>query len=41
VVSLVGRYLDTIVETEAGFLLKDRCCVIDNYRIRNSLIIPV
>lgn len=41
VVSLVGRYLDTIVETDAGFLLKDRCCVIDNYRIRNSLIIPV
>lgn len=41
VVNLVGRYLDAIVETDDGFLLKDRYCVYDNYRIRTSLIIPV
>jgi anthranilate 1,2-dioxygenase small subunit len=39
--NMVGRYLDTLVETDEGFLLKDRWCVYDNYRIRNSLIIPV
>ena len=41
VVNMVGRYVDAIVETEDGFLLKDRSCVHDNYRIRNSLIIPI
>ena len=40
-VNLVGRYLDVIVETGDGFMLKDRYCVYDNYRIRTSLIIPV
>ncbi|MDH0686360.1 aromatic-ring-hydroxylating dioxygenase subunit beta [Achromobacter animicus] len=41
VVNMVGRYIDTIVRAPDGFLLKDRDCIIDNYRIRNSLIIPV
>ncbi|MFZ4758322.1 MAG: aromatic-ring-hydroxylating dioxygenase subunit beta [Burkholderiaceae bacterium] len=40
-VNLVGRYLDTLLETDAGLLLQDRWCVVDNYRIRTSLIIPV
>ena len=40
-VNLVGRTLDTFVETEGRLLLRDRWCVVDNYRIRTSLIIPV
>lgn len=40
-VNLVGRYLDTFVETDEGLRLRDRWCVVDNYRIRTSLIIPV
>ena len=40
-VNLVGRYLDTLLETDTGLLLQDRWCVVDNYRIRTSLIIPV
>ncbi|WP_428565295.1 aromatic-ring-hydroxylating dioxygenase subunit beta [Ramlibacter sp.] len=39
--NMVGRYVDTLVETDDGFLFKDRFCVHDNYRVRNSLIIPV
>lgn len=41
IVNMVGRYLDTLVRTDDGFLLKDRWCVYDNYRIRTSLIVPV
>ena len=41
IVNMVGRYVDTVVETDDGFLLKDRWCVYDNYRIRTSLIVPV
>lgn len=40
-VNLVGRTLDTFVEAEGRLLLRDRWCVVDNYRIRTSLIIPV
>lgn len=40
-VNLVGVYKDIIERTEDGFLLKSRDCIYDNYRIRNSLIIPV
>lgn len=40
-VNMVGRYIDTLVGTDDGYLLEDRWCVCDNYRIRNSLIIPV
>ncbi|MBV7486702.1 aromatic-ring-hydroxylating dioxygenase subunit beta [Bordetella sp. BOR01] len=41
VVNMVGRYVDALVETGQGFLLKERYCVHDNYRVRNSLIIPI
>lgn len=41
IVNMVGRYVDTLVETDEGFLIKDRWCVYDNYRIRTSLIVPV
>lgn len=41
VVNLVGIYKDVICRTESGLLLKYRDCIYDNYRIRNSLIIPV
>lgn len=40
-VNLVGRYIDTFVETDGGLQIRDRWCVVDNYRIRTSLIIPV
>jgi anthranilate 1,2-dioxygenase small subunit len=40
-VNLVGQYQDIIIRTEEGFKLQYRDCVYDNYRIRNSLIIPV
>lgn len=40
-VNLVGQYQDILEQTEDGFLLRRRDCVYDNYRIRNSLIIPV
>ncbi|MGG4775682.1 aromatic-ring-hydroxylating dioxygenase subunit beta [Paenalcaligenes sp. Me52] len=40
-ISLVGQYQDIVIRQEDGFLLKHRDCVYDNYRIRNSLIIPV
>lgn len=40
-ISLVGQYQDIFVRTNEGYLLKYRDCVYDNYRIRNSLIIPV
>lgn len=40
-ISLVGQYQDIVIRKEDGFLFKQRDCVYDNYRIRNSLIIPV
>lgn len=40
-VNMVGRYVDLVVERGDGFLLKERFCVYDNWRIRNSLIMPV
>lgn len=41
IVNMVGRYLDVLVRTDDGLRLKDRWCVVDNYRIRTSLIVPV
>ncbi|MEO6985772.1 MAG: aromatic-ring-hydroxylating dioxygenase subunit beta [Paralcaligenes sp.] len=41
VVSMVGRYLDILRRVDGGLALQRRDCVYDNYRIRNSLIIPV
>jgi len=40
-VNLVGVYKDIILRTDNGFVIKSRDCIYDNYRIRNSLIIPV
>lgn len=39
--NMVGRYLDTWRQTDAGWRLASRDCVYDNYRVRTSLIIPV
>jgi anthranilate 1,2-dioxygenase small subunit len=38
---MVGRYFDRLIRHGEGFLFKERACVFDNYRILNSLIIPV
>ncbi len=37
----LGRYVDEIIETEAGLLFKRRHCVFDNELIPNSLIYPI
>ena len=37
----VGRYLDTVVRTEAGLRLAARECVYDSEMIPNSLIYPI
>ncbi len=37
----VGRYIDTLVRTDAGLKLKTRVCVYDSEMILNSLIYPV
>jgi anthranilate 1,2-dioxygenase small subunit len=39
--SLMGRYLDTLVMVEDSWHFKERSCIFDNYRIRTSLIFPV
>lgn len=40
-ISMVGKYQDELVVTEDSVLIRKRDCIYDNYRIRNSLIIPV
>ncbi|MEZ5649868.1 MAG: nuclear transport factor 2 family protein [Burkholderiaceae bacterium] len=40
-INTVGRYLDTVVQDGDRLLFKDRWCVYDNWRINNSLVIPV
>lgn len=37
----VGRYIDTIVRTDAGLKLKSRLCVFDSEMIPNSIIYPI
>ncbi len=37
----VGRYLDTVVRTDAGLRLACRECVYDSEMIPNSLIYPI
>ncbi len=39
--NMLGEYVDTIVRKDGKFLLKDRCCVYDNYRILTTLFAPV
>jgi len=40
-ISVVGQYIDVFVETGNEILIERRDCVLDNYRIRTSLIVPV
>lgn len=40
-ISVVGRYFDVFVDTGTELLIERRDCVLDNYRIRTSLIVPV
>lgn len=37
----VGRYIDRLRITDAGFLIESRTCVFDNEMILNSLIYPI
>jgi len=39
--NMVGRYIDRWLRRDGRLVLRRRDCVYDNYRIRNSLIIPV
>ena len=41
VVWMTGRYVDTVRRTADGFRFKERICVYDNYRILQSIILPV
>lgn len=40
-INTVGRYIDTVVQADNRLLFKDRWCVYDNWRINNSLVVPV
>lgn len=40
-ISVVGQYIDVFVDTGVEILIERRDCVLDNYRIRTSLIVPV
>ncbi len=37
----VGRYIDTFVQTDVGWRLRERRCVYDSEMILNSLIYPI
>ena len=38
--NMLGEYIDTIVHKDGAFLLKQRHCVYDNYRILTTLFAP-
>jgi len=38
---MVGRYIDTLVRRDGRLLFKQRLCVFDNYRIYQSVVVPV
>lgn len=40
-VLMVGRYVDMLVRREGRLLFKERLCVFDNYRVYQSLVVPV
>jgi anthranilate 1,2-dioxygenase small subunit len=40
-IALVGRYLDRLARVGSALKFKERVCVVDNYRIRTSLVMPV
>jgi anthranilate 1,2-dioxygenase small subunit len=40
-IAMVGRYLDRLVRVGTALRFKERLCVVDNYRIRTSLVVPV
>ncbi len=37
----VGRYLDTVVRTDAGWRFAARLCIYDSEMIPNSIIYPI
>ncbi len=37
----VGRYLDTLVQTDAGLKFAERLCIYDSEMIPNSIIYPI
>lgn len=37
----VGRYIDTVIDSDDALKFRKRLCVYDNYRIYNSLISPI
>ena len=41
VLAFTGRFIDEIVETDAGLRFRDRLCLYDNYRIVQNLMFPV
>lgn len=41
IISVVGQYRDQIVNSGDGFQFAYRDCILDNYRIHTSLIMPI
>ena len=39
-IAMVGRYLDRLVRVGTALRFRERVCVVDNYRIRTSLVVP-
>jgi anthranilate 1,2-dioxygenase small subunit len=40
-IAMVGRYLDRLVRVGSALRFRERVCVVDNYRVRTSLVVPV
>ena len=40
-IAMVGRYLDRLVRVDTALRFRERLCVVDNYRIRTSLVVLV
>jgi anthranilate 1,2-dioxygenase small subunit len=40
-IAMVGRYLDRLVRIGKALRFRERLCVVDNHRIRTSLVVPV
>ncbi len=40
-ITAAGQYQDVLVRDGDGFLFKYRDCIVDNYRIKTSIIIPL
>jgi anthranilate 1,2-dioxygenase small subunit len=40
-VSMVGRYIDTLVNVDGNFRFRQRLCVFENHHVRTTLVMPI